>query len=254
VNSSPTAGLEFDVDADHGARLSSLRVGGRELLWNDERSSSFAWGCYPMIPWAGRVRRGHFAFRGEQYTLPITMAPHAIHGTCHDRRWRHESDGSYTIELGPDWPFGGRARQRFDLINEGSSLHCTIEVTADARAMPVSVGWHPWFRRPVTLSFLARSMYKRDPDGIPDGTLVTGVPGPWDDCFTNLVGAPQLAFLDGPTIMITSSCDHWVVYDQPEHAVCVEPQSGPPDAFTLAPRVIEPYETFAASMTITVIG
>jgi galactose mutarotase-like enzyme len=31
-----------------------------------------------------------------------------------------------------------------------------------------------------------------------------------------------------------------VVYTNPEHAVCVEPQSGPPDEFNLAPKIVEP--------------
>jgi galactose mutarotase-like enzyme len=30
------------------------------------------------------------------------------------------------------------------------------------------------------------------------------------------------------------------VYTDPEHAVCVEPQSGPPDEFNLAPNVVHP--------------
>ena len=29
---------------------------------------------------------------------------------------------------------------------------------------------------------------------------------------------------------MTSTCDHVVLYDQPRHAICVEPQTGPPDA------------------------
>jgi aldose 1-epimerase len=29
---------------------------------------------------------------------------------------------------------------------------------------------------------------------------------------------------------MTSTCDHVVLYDEPRHAICVEPQTGPPDA------------------------
>ena len=42
---------------------------------------------------------------------------------------------------------------------------------------------------------------------------------------------------------LTSDCRHWVVYDEPAHATCVEPQSGPPDAFNLEPLVLAPGET-----------
>jgi galactose mutarotase-like enzyme len=31
-----------------------------------------------------------------------------------------------------------------------------------------------------------------------------------------------------------------VVFDEPEHAICVEPQSHPPDAFNLGPEVARP--------------
>ena len=34
-----------------------------------------------------------------------------------------------------------------------------------------------------------------------------------------------------------------VVYDMPERTTCVEPQSGPPDAFNLEPRRLAPGET-----------
>ena len=33
----------------------------------------------------------------------------------------------------------------------------------------------------------------------------------------------------GSRSRLTSTCDHWVVYTEPEHAICVEPQSGPPE-------------------------
>ena len=34
--------------------------------------------------------------------------------------------------------------------------------------MPAQLGWHPWFRRPVSLTFAARSMYLRDDRGHSD--------------------------------------------------------------------------------------
>jgi aldose 1-epimerase len=115
--------------------------------------------------------------------------------------------------------------------------------------MPATLGWHPWFRRPVELAFAARSMYERDADGMPSGQLVTPPPGPWDDCFTGVDLPPVLRFAGGPTVEISSDCDHWVVYTEPQHALCVEPQSGPPDGFTLAPYVVEPGAPLVRHMT-----
>ena len=90
------------------------------------------WGCYPMAPWAGRLREAA-SFGGRTYQLPIDAAPHATHGTVYRRAWRVDDDGSIVTQqivtrLGPDWPFPGRARQRFELAP--GSLRCTPEVHA----------------------------------------------------------------------------------------------------------------------------
>jgi aldose 1-epimerase len=205
------------------------------------------WGSYPMVPYAGRVRRGRFRFDDTDHELPINLGPHAIHGTTFDVPWAVEPDGSLVADLGERWPFGGHARQRFELTED--RLVCTLEAHADQRSMPATLGWHPWFRRPVELAFSARSMYQRDADGMPTGELVAPPPGPWDDCFTGVDTPPVLTFTDGPTVEISSDCDHWVVYTEPQHALCVEPQSGPPDGFTLAPHVVEPGAPLIRHMT-----
>jgi galactose mutarotase-like enzyme len=80
--------------------------------------------------------------------------------------------------------------------------------------------------------------------------LVTPPPGPWDDCFTDLHGPPVLSFEGGPVLTIESSCEHLVVYDERVEAVCVEPQTAPPDAPNLAPTVVEPGRPLVATMTL----
>ena len=79
-------------------------------------------------------------------------------------------------------------------------------------------------------------MYRRDEFGVPTGALVEPTDGPWDDCFVD-TGPVVLALRPRSRRRVTSSdCDHWVVFDEPADATCVEPQSGPPDGFNLAPR------------------
>jgi aldose 1-epimerase len=240
--------VRVSIDTKAGGRIASINIRGHELLVTESKDP-MGWGSYPMIPWAGRIRKGRFTFRGGEYQLPINMAPHSIHGTCFTRPWDVNDDGSLSIELGSSWPFGGSAIQRFDLTKD--RLICTIEIHNDIRSMPASAGWHPWFRRPVSLSFAASKMYVRDDDYIPSGELITPPSGPWDDCFTGVLAPPKLSWPGGPAITLTSSCDHWVVYDQPAHAVCVEPQTGPPDAFNLTPKIVEPGKPLIASMTYT---
>jgi aldose 1-epimerase len=237
------------VDLDHGGRLASLVVDGRErLITGGPQAAPMLWGSYPMAPWAGRIRRGRLAFAGRSYQLPVDAAPHAIHGTVYRRAWRVDHDGSIMTELGPDWPFPGRARQHFELAP--GSLRCTMEVHADTSPMPAAAGFHPWFAGPVELDVRPGRQYRRDAEGIPDGTLIPPDPRPWDDCFVELDGVPRLIFEDGLTVTVSSDADHWVIYT-PDHAVCVEPQTGPPDGPNLAPQVVEPGRPLSVSMVVS---
>ena len=68
--------------------------------------------------------------------------------------------------------------------------------------------------------------------------------GPWDDCFVNT--EPVALTFDGVDVETAiRTAPDWVVYDMPAHATCVEPQSGPPDAFNIRPNRLEPGETLA---------
>ena len=66
------------VDPTNGGRIASLVIGGHELLITEGHGPIW-WGCYPMAPFAGRIRAGRFRFRGRTYELPLTMPPNAIH-------------------------------------------------------------------------------------------------------------------------------------------------------------------------------
>ncbi len=229
-----------------GGRMSSLVIAGEERLVT-EGFGPIRWGAYPMAPWAGRIRDGRFTFRGRDVVLPHNLPPHAIHGTVFERPWTVDGPDQLSIDLGPDWPFAGRVVQRFALSEHG--LDVELEFTAD-QAMPAVVGWHPWFRRPVELSIQPARMYERGPDGLPTGRLIDPTPRPWDDCVVDIAAPPRLTWPDGVRLTITSSADHWVVYDESEDGVCVEPQTGPPDAINLGVSpVLEAGESLTATMT-----
>jgi aldose 1-epimerase len=233
----------------HGGRIASLRIAGVERLRTvDHHPDPLQWGCYPMVPWAGRIRHGRFRFDGEEHRVPPDLGAHAIHGIGVRRAWTPVGPGVVRLELGPPWPFGGHAVHR---VTVGSDhVRCVLEVHAGDHPMPAQAGWHPWFLRPVELDVAPGRMFRRDREGIPDGVLVPPTPRPWDDCFTDLAGPPRLRFPDGLTLTVESSCDHWVVYDEPEDALCVEPQTGPPDGFSLAPETVLPGAPLVAEMIL----
>lgn len=243
------SGVTAVVDPAAGGRLASLVVAGAERLVTGSSSDHpMMWGCFPMVPWAGRVRNATFTFGGTTYRLPADAGPHAIHGTCYTRPWEVEPDGSLAIELGSPWPFGGTARQSFHLDEHG--LTCRLEVHAADRAMPAQAGWHPWFVTPVELTLEATAMWEQDAAGIPTGRLVQPSPGPWDDCFSNLLAPPLLRWPDGLAITVHSGCACFVVFNRMSHALCVEPQTGPPDGFNLLPHVVEPGSPLVAEMRL----
>ncbi len=252
-------GVEASFGPDDGGRLRSLRIGHHELIVDD--ALSLGRGCYPMVPWAGRVDRGRFSFEGERYELPLDGGDHALHGTGYTSSWhvidRHDDSIAMSLDLDHRWPLGGRVEHRATLAP--NHLHLELEVFAGHDAMPAMIGWHPWFVRRLhaagpapsgyagdhtsfaaeaTLDFGSAQMYELV-DMIPTGALVDPSSGPWDDCFTALGRDPHIVWPGVLELDLSSSCDHWVIYSQPDHALCVEPQTDAPNAFNRDADVIE---------------
>ena len=235
-------GAALVIDPTAGGRIASLVVDGHEILVT-EGDGPMWWGCYPMAPFAGRIRQGRFRFRGREHQLPLTMPPNAIHGTVLDRAWQITFRGDDRVELecdlGPDWPYRGRVTQGIVLVAGG--LEATLSVEA-IDPMPVVLGWHPWFRREIDgttaeLTFEAHAMYARDAAGLPTGATIPPTPRPWDDAFTDIDIPPRLTWPGIVQLDIRSTAPSWVVFDERDDAICIEPQTGPPDAFNLAAAV-----------------
>jgi galactose mutarotase-like enzyme len=213
-----------------------------------------------MAPFAGRIRDGRFTFDGRQYRLEQNMPPHAIHGTVLDRAWRVEAQGpdqmTLEVDLGPGWPFAGRVRHTVELRPGG--LEATLTLEAE-EPMPGWIGWHPWFRRTiegraVELQVEPESMYERGPDGLPTGARIAPAAPPWDDAFVGLRSAPRLRWPGLLELEIGSTAGVWVVFDERDEAVCVEPQTAPPDALNVArargsdPPTVAPGRPLTATM------
>jgi galactose mutarotase-like enzyme len=240
------------IDLDHGARLASLRVGGRELLLGPPAppDGSIRWGCFLMAPWAGRLADGRLRWRDATIQVPRTHGRHAIHGLVHGAAWRLDdvrdsADGHVvetSVELGPlGWPFGGRVRQRISLAP--SRLVLRVEVEAD-EPMPVALGWHPWFIRrgfDPTLR-LAADRVLETRGMIPTGsTLPVGGSadlrgGPrlgrrrLDTAYVAARGPATIAWPDLVVDLEFSPPVSTVVVHTPPVAFCVEPQTAWPNA------------------------
>jgi aldose 1-epimerase len=244
------------VDATDGARMTSLDIGGAELL-GGTGPGVVAHGSFVMAPWAGRIRNGLVRIGGQEHRLPTDRThPHAGHGLVMDQPWTVLHAGPDLLdlrcELDRRWPVPGHVRQHLRLTD--THLDQRVEVHAHGAEFPATVGWHPWFRRALGAGSVAQlrlevaGMLARDPDGIPDGRLAAVPPGPWDDCFTGVRWPVTITWPSALTLRISSDVDFAVVYDEPDEAFCVEPQSGPPDGPNTSPTMVRRGVPLVASM------
>ena len=271
-------GVVAQVEPTEGGRIVSLIVGDVERILPKASARAIApplyWGCYPMVPWAGRLANGRIPTADGEVRLEPNLPPSAIHGLGFDKPWAilERSDAVVTMSCqlrGLGWPFGGRARQTLRL--GAASLDLELEVGEYTRAGPAGLGWHPWFARPrigdVQLRLDARDVLVLDADLVPTGE-VRGVTASED-----LRAGPPLADrrLDqvyvrtkGPAVVRWPDLELQIEYDKsldtvvvhtPSEGICVEPQTMWPNAPLLAAlgvsdtglRTLEPGERLCVS-------
>jgi aldose 1-epimerase len=261
-----TAGdAEVSVLPADGCRVGSLRLAGTELLRSGQDAEAraggvFATGSFAMVPWAGRVDRGRWRNGQVDHRLPIDMPPHAIHGTGVRTAWSLASaptsdTAAFYYDLTDPWPYAGRVTQLFELTPE--SLRTTLSVETAADSFPAQVGWHPWFRKRLRpdgpearLDFAPAWQEQRGDDHLPTGRRIDPLPGPRDDCFGLPDGVAATLVWEGElSLEITADVDWLVVYDEQRDAICVEPQSGPPNGLNTAPRLVTRVDPLEASTT-----
>lgn len=252
---SPSGSASALISAQDGGRVASLVVNGMELMAPDTGAGPLGWGCYAMVPWAGRVRRGEFAFDGTTYNLPHNLGAHAIHGVGFERPWNELGDALFGIDLTAPWPLGGTATQSFALTDD--TLSMTLVVTAGLRAMPIVIGWHPCLRRVLSrgqtaeIIFDPQWMWQRAADGIPNERRVEPSQEPWDDTFGGITTAPVIRWPGALRLSFETDCPAWVVYTERPEQVCVEPQTGIPNAFNFDnPDVLAAGESRELTLTL----
>ncbi|MBZ9597097.1 MULTISPECIES: aldose epimerase family protein [Streptomyces] len=247
-------GTEVTVDQENGCRIGSLRIDGTELLRQGPR-----YGSFPMVPWCGRMKDGRFHNGATVHQMPLDHPPHALHGLGRDARWRPAgataTEAAFTYDLVDPWPTPGRVTQVVTLTEDSLTLTMGVETYGDS--FPAQAGWHPWFLRnlggqDVEISFDPAWQEERGADHLPTGHRIDRKPGPWDDCFGMPDGVDvTLTWPGALELRITSRSEWVVVYDQEDEAVCVEPQSGPPNGINTAPRLVTPVDPLEVSTTWT---
>ena len=242
-------------------------------------------GVYTLVPYSNRLGQAKLIVGEKTFLLHPNFPPepHAIHGFGWQRVWnvvkRNADSAELNLQHLPDidWPFACEATQVVRL--SANALHVSLAVkNKDTRAMPVGLGFHPYF--PLTpdthLQTEWRGMWQMDADSLP--TKLSLVPAEadfsqlrpvsnWkvDHCFT---GWSRRAVLDYPThrmqLDASDACRQIVVFapNDGRNFIALEPVTNINNAFALAAsgvadtgmRMLAANETFEISMTIMLSG
>jgi aldose 1-epimerase len=234
------ADFQIRIDDDQGANIASV-------VWREMefalpfRGSPLNYGWYGLSPWAGRIRDGLITSptTGEHQLPTNLMPPHAIHGFGFVSSWQEIGPGRSLLHLPK--PYGSATvEQKVEVLDD--AIRWSLEYDPGDCDLPAWLGFHPWFPRELDrgglleLEFSAEKMLKRDDEGIATSELITPGPQPWDDAFTGIRGTPALVWDGAARIDIESDAPWWVVYTEDSDAICVEPQTAPPDAANLGYR------------------
>lgn len=133
---------------------------------------------FPLVPFSNRIAFGEFASGGKQVKLcpnmPGSDHPHPLHGfgwqmpceiveqTQHRLLIRH-------FHRAREWPWDYFAEQLFELAESG--LKCNLSLlNVSPEAMPVGLGFHPYFPRTPQTQYLGlhRGEWTTSTDGLPE--------------------------------------------------------------------------------------
>ena len=237
------AGHSLSFDLSLGARITQWNYQGLDLI-GVRGSDPVENGCYPMAPGAGRIAGNSLDWQGEAISLPVNYQGFALHGYVLDRPidsfQENEFDDSVEIQFTTminDWIAPLRIDMKWQLMQH--EIHSTIAAsTPSLDPIPVVLGWHPWFNnvidgdQVISLDYQGLELAVKAGD-FPSGDFIeaTKAQGPYDDAFRSKDKLVNLRWGNRLNISICNSHEWFVIYNGAEGFTCVEPQTGPPNAF-----------------------
>jgi aldose 1-epimerase len=232
-----------------------------------------------MFPFAGRIRGTSFRFDGQQHALPASDGlGNAIHGFVIDRPWRliHQAEGRVTgqfqaslddASLLKHWPADFRITADYQLAGNTLVSEFLVE-NPDAGPLPFGFGTHGYFRVPLggssgaecRVTVPVEDQWELEgllPTGRKTSTAIaaelsrgmlagamkldsvfSGLKFDNHRCTTKVCDPRSRA---GMTMTFDDQFTACVVYNPPHReAVCIEPYTTIPDAFTLLEKGIDP--------------
>lgn len=255
-----------EVSPDHGGSIIGFEVGGRAILRRGIAGTHpLLYSSFPLVPYCNRIRSGSFRFEDQAVELRpnFDQDPHPLHGDGWLERWDVVAVQDDVIELSltrpaGEWPWRYRAHQRISVEAGRLSVTLTVENLSE-RAMPVGLGFHPYFERPARLTATVDGWWTGD-GGLPDrweerdSLRATDIDRlQVDNTFTGWDGK---AIIETPTdrIMLASDLPMLHLYSpKGGNFFCAEPVSSAPDAPNHPERglsVLQPGTSRSSTMTI----
>ena len=89
------------IAPSEGGRIVSLVIAGAERILPKTSARPAAppiyWGCYPMVPWAGRLGDGRIPTDEGEVRIEPNLSPSAIHGLGFERPWTALEQSATTV-------------------------------------------------------------------------------------------------------------------------------------------------------------
>ncbi|MGA7674219.1 MAG: aldose 1-epimerase [Rhizomicrobium sp.] len=278
-------GMELDVAPEIGGSVTRLAFEGTDVLRPAPKGAFVQCNActFALVPYANRIENGVFHFRGREIRLSRNFGdhPHSLHGHGWQTAWRVASLSRDQVTLAydyeaADWPWTYSAEQVLTLADGGFTHRLTVR-SRDAKAMPASLGFHPYFPCTATtrLTATVAGMWKADSTMIPTdhvegsplldlahGALVAKAPFV-DNCFTGWRSPARIDQPDsGLTISLEASpeCTFFHIFiPVGQRFFAAEPVSVMPNAFNrpepasiTGARTLGPGESFSIEMRIAV--
>ena len=108
-------------------------------------------GCFPLVPYANRIRDGRFTCEKRTIVLARNSPPDPspMHGQGWRAAWQVVASGAASAELAfmheaGEWPWTYEARQTFVLDDSGLTITLSCRNSSASR-MPCGLGFHPYF-------------------------------------------------------------------------------------------------------------
>ncbi len=131
--------------------------------------------CFPVVPFANRIRNGAFQFRGRTITLKPNMKGERLplHGQGWLHPWRVKQANDSAAELvfehaAGEWPWAYQAHQLISLDDGALEIRLTCR-NVSAEDMPCGLGLHPYFPCSATtvLNAAVENVWTIDADILP---------------------------------------------------------------------------------------